>query len=193
MPTRLPTDIRNRLEGIRCLVLDVDGVLTDGVLVYGPHGEAAKRFSVRDGLAVHLLLRAGIQVAVISGRRSEAVDIRCRELGIADELVIQGSRDKSADLDALQAALGVADHEMAAMGDDLPDVPMLLRVGLSACPADAEPQVAAVCDYVCGTPGGRGAVREVAELILKAQRRWQELSTRWTEGESETGAPAGQD
>ncbi len=183
MPTRLPAEIRTRLERIRCLLLDVDGVLTDGVLVYGPHGEAAKRFSVRDGLAVHLLLRAGIQVGVISGRRSVAVGIRCRELGLREELVIQASRDKSADLDEVERLLGLGDEEMAAMGDDIPDVPLLRRVGFSACPADAEPQVAAVCDYVCGTPGGRGAVREVAELILKAQGRWQELTGRWTGGE----------
>ncbi len=184
MPARLPAEIRERLERIRCLVLDVDGVLTDGVLVYGPHGEAAKRFSVRDGLAVHLILRAGIEVAVISGRRSEAVGIRCRELGVRDELVIQGSRDKAADLDEIERILGVGDEAIAAMGDDLPDMPMLQRAGFAACPADAEPQVAVACDHVCGSVGGRGAVREVAELILKAQGRWHELTARWTGGEA---------
>ena len=180
MPARLPAEIRARLERIQCLVLDVDGVLTDGILVYGPHGEAAKRFSVRDGLAVHLLLRAGIRVAVISGRRSEAVAIRCRELGIEDRLIIQGSRDKSADLDEIERILGLGDGEVAGMGDDLPDVPMLQRVGFAACPADAEPQVAVACDYVCGTEGGHGAVREVAELLLKAQGSWHELTAPWT-------------
>ena len=118
---------------------------------------------------------------MISGRRSEAVGIRCRELGVRDDLVIQASRDKSVDLDEIERALGLGDAEIAAMGDDLPDVPMLRRAGFAACPADAQPQVAAECDYVCGNEGGRGAVREVAELLLKAQGRWQELTARWTE------------
>ncbi len=183
MPARLPQELEERLRRIRCLVLDVDGVLTDGVLVYGPQGEAAKRFSVRDGLAIHLLRRTGVEVAVISGRRSGAVTIRCRELGIPERLILQGSRDKGADLDEVERQLGLGDAELAAMGDDVPDLPMLVRAGFSACPADADPEVAARVDYVCGTPGGRGAVRELAELILKAQDRWAEAIARWTGGE----------
>jgi len=180
MPSHLPTEVRRRLEPIRLLVLDVDGVLTDGVLVYGSAGEAVKRFHVRDGLALHLLGQAGVNVAVISGRRSEAVAIRCREIGLRDELVIQGSRDKSADLDALIGILAIEDDAVAAMGDDLPDLPLLRRAGFAACPADAAPEVVAVCHHICGTEGGRGAVREVAELILKAQGRWQELTAHWS-------------
>ena len=180
MPSHIPADVRRRLEPVRLVVLDVDGVLTDGVLLYGPSGEALKRFTVRDGLAMRLLRRAGIEVGVISGRSSDAVRRRCLDLGLREELIVQGSRGKGEHLDRLEALVGVADHEVAAVGDDLPDLPLLLRVGLAACPADAAAEVAAVCHLVCRSEGGRGVVREVAELILKAQRRWQEQVARWT-------------
>jgi 3-deoxy-D-manno-octulosonate 8-phosphate phosphatase (KDO 8-P phosphatase) len=160
-------------------VLDVDGVLTDGILHYSDGGEELKRFSVRDGLAIRLLLESGIQVAIVTGRRSEAVAIRCRELGLRDDLVIQGSSDKAADLVTLQERLELRGDQVAAMGDDLPDLPMLTRVGFAACPADAAPEVVAACHLVCGAGGGRGAVREIAQLILKAQRRWQDAVSRW--------------
>lgn len=180
MPSRLPAEVRDRLTPIRLVVLDVDGVLTDGTLVYTAAGEESKRFSVRDGLAIRLLLRSGIQVAVISGRASAAVAVRCRELGISDELVVQGSKDKAADLEALERRLGLADHQVAAVGDDLPDLPLLQRAGFAACPADAAPEVAAAAHLVCGSGGGRGAVREVAEILLKAQALWREGIGRWT-------------
>ncbi len=177
MPSHIPADLRRRLEPIRLIVLDVDGVLTDGILVYGAAGEALKRFSARDGLAIRLLRRAGLAVGIISGRRSEAVVIRCRELGIPDHMVIQGSRDKQADLDILEDAADVTDEQVAAMGDDIPDIPMLKRAGFATCPADAAPEVAAEVHHVCGAEGGHGAVRELAELILKAQGRWRELTS----------------
>ena len=179
MPSRLPGPVRERLDPIRLLVLDVDGVLTDGTLVYGLDGEVLKAFSVRDGLAIRLLLDAGFSVALVTGRCSEIVAARCRDLGIRDDLVIQGSRDKAADLDELERRLGLSDREVAVMGDDLPDLPMLERAGFAACPADAAPEVVAVCHLVCGAGGGRGAVREVAELLLKAQGLWQDQVGRW--------------
>jgi 3-deoxy-D-manno-octulosonate 8-phosphate phosphatase (KDO 8-P phosphatase) len=179
MPSHLPAELRARLEPIRLLVLDVDGVLTDGTLVYTSRGEESKQFSVRDGLGIRLLLDAGIEIAILSGRRSEAVAIRCRELGISRELVVLGSGDKSADLGALETQLVLEDRQVAAMGDDLPDVPVLQRAGFSACPSDAVPEVAATCHLVCGSPGGHGAVREIAELLLKAQGRWQDGVGRW--------------
>ncbi len=180
MPSRLPGHLRDRLEGVRLLVTDVDGVLTDGVLVYSPKGDTAKRFHVRDGLAVRLLLDAGIAVAVLTGRSSETVAVRFRELGVPDELVRQGSADKAADLDELEALLGLGDDSVAVVGDDLPDLPMLTRAVFAACPADAAPEVAAVCHLVCGTSGGQGVIREVAELVLKAQGRWDAAVARWT-------------
>jgi 3-deoxy-D-manno-octulosonate 8-phosphate phosphatase (KDO 8-P phosphatase) len=180
MPSRLPADVRKRLEPIRLLVLDVDGVLTDGALIFAATGEAVKQFHVRDGLGIRMLMNAGIEVAVVTGRCSEAVTVRCREIGIREELVLQGSRDKAHHLDQLEQTLELGHHQVAAMGDDLPDLPMLSRVGFAACPANAAPEVAAVCHLVCGTDGGRGAVREIAEVILKAQGRWQEQVGRWT-------------
>ena len=182
MPSRLPAHVRKRLEQVRLLVLDVDGVLTDGTLVFTATGETAKRFHVRDGLGIRLLMSAGIEVAVVTGRRSDAVTVRCRELGLRDDLVLQGSRDKAQHLDQLERDLELSDHQVAAMGDDLPDIPMLSRVGFAACPVNASPEVAAVCHLVCGTEGGRGAVREVAEVILKVQGRWQEQVDRWATG-----------
>ena len=181
MPSHVPHDLRRALEPIRLLVLDVDGVLTDGTLVYGSSGEELKRFHVRDGLAIWLLQKVGVRVAIISGRSSEAVVARCRDLGIADELVIQGSRDKDADLDLVASAVGVQDHEIAAMGDDVQDLPLLARAGFTACPADAVPEVQATSAYVCRADGGHGAVREVGELILKAQRRWTDQVSHWLE------------
>jgi len=179
MPSRVPTEIRHRLEPVRLLVLDVDGVLTDGSLTYTGRGEEQKTYSVRDGLGIRLLLEAGVQVAVISGRASDAVAARCTELGIRSELIVVGSKDKVADLQRIEDLLDVVDLEVAAMGDDLPDLPLLERAVFTACPADAAPEVMAVCDLVCGAPGGRGAVREFAELILKVQGKWVDVTGRW--------------
>jgi 3-deoxy-D-manno-octulosonate 8-phosphate phosphatase (KDO 8-P phosphatase) len=182
MPSRIPAELRERLEKVRLLVLDVDGVLTDGHLVYGAEGEALKRFNVRDGLGLRLAMKAGITVAILSGRASAALEVRAADLGIPASLVVMGSGDKSADLDRiLQAAGGFADHQVAAMGDDLPDLPMLVRAGVSACPADAAPEVVATCDVVCRVAGGDGAVREFVELLLKAQRLWQRVISRWVD------------
>ena len=179
MPSRVPTEIRHRLEPVRLLVLDVDGVLTDGSLTYSAEGEHLKTFSVRDGLGIRLLLEAGIQVAIISGRSSAAVSARCTELGIRSELIILGSKDKVSDLERIEEMLDIVDLEVAAMGDDLPDLPMLEKAVFTACPADAAPEVMAVCDLVCGANGGCGAVREFVELILKVQGKWMNVVGRW--------------
>jgi len=179
MPSSLPSEVRRRLEPIRLVILDVDGVLTDGILVYSDSGEAMKRFHVRDGLGMRLLLNAGIDIGVITGRSSGAVANRCRELGVREDLVIQGSRDKSADMDTLEALIGVTDAEVLFAGDDLPDLPVLRRAGFSACPADAVPEVAATCDLVCRAAGGEGVVRELAELVLKAQGKWMDQVGDW--------------
>ncbi len=180
MPSHLPPDIRQRLLPIKLVVLDVDGVLTDGRLVYTGDGEVIKLFSVRDGLGIRLLLESGIQVAIVTGRSSPAVRSRCSDLGIRSDLVILGSRDKNADIDRILSLLGIeAASEVAVVGDDLPDLPMLARGGVSACPADAAPEVAAACDLLLGAEGGRGAVRELAQLILKAQGKWMDRVGAW--------------
>ena len=155
---------------IRLLVLDVDGVLTDGRLYFGPRGEALKAFHVRDGVGLQQLQRAGFKVAVISGRRSPMVAARCRELGVRH--VLQGVGDKLAALRRLCARLRLTPAACACVGDDLPDVPLMRAAALSFAVADAHRVARRAADVVTRLPGGRGAVREVCDhlLALKARR-----------------------
>jgi 3-deoxy-D-manno-octulosonate 8-phosphate phosphatase (KDO 8-P phosphatase) len=152
---------------VRVLVLDVDGVLTDGSLVYDASGEAQKVFDVRDGLGIKLVQEAGIEVAILSGRATAAVDARARDLGIAH--VHQGVKDKPAVLSRLLETLAVTDAQVAYMGDDLVDLGVLARVGLAAAPADARPEARRLARFVARAPGGRGAVRELCEHLLRAR------------------------
>jgi 3-deoxy-D-manno-octulosonate 8-phosphate phosphatase (KDO 8-P phosphatase) len=161
-----------RARDIQLLILDVDGVLTDGGLWYGANGEQLKRFHVRDGHGIKLLQHAGIQVAVISGRRSAAVLRRCRELGIRH--LQQGAQDKSAALDRLLRRLRIPAANVACIGDDTPDVPLFLRVGLAFAVCDAHPLARAAADHVTRLPGGSGAVREVCDWLLAALGRSRE-------------------
>ena len=155
---------------IRLLVLDVDGVLTDGRLYFGSRGEALKAFHVRDGVGLQQLQRAGFKVAVISGRRSPMVAARCRELGVRH--VLQGVGDKLAALRRLCARLRLTPAACACVGDDLPDVPLMRAAALSFAVADAHRVARRAADVVTRLPGGRGAVREVCDhlLALKARR-----------------------
>ncbi|MBI3028568.1 MAG: HAD hydrolase family protein [Candidatus Rokubacteria bacterium] len=159
-----------RARAIRLLALDVDGVLTDGRLVYGPTGEELKVFQVQDGLAIQAAQHAGLLVAVISSRASPAVSRRMADLGVVE--VHQGARDKAAVLDGLLRRRGVALRESAYMGDDLPDLPLLSRVGLALAPSNAAAEVKRVAHWVGRRSGGTGAVREAVEAILKARRAW---------------------
>lgn len=159
-----------RASRIRLLVLDVDGVLTDGGLVYTASGEDTKRFHVHDGLALVAALKAGLQIAVFSGRASAAVTRRMAELGVAE--VHQGVADKVAALDALLARLGLAPREVAVMGDDLPDLAAMARAGLALAPANAVAEVKRAAHWVARRRGGEGAVREAVEMLLKARRSW---------------------
>lgn len=154
------------MRAIRLLVLDVDGVLTDGRLYYGPRGESLKCFHVRDGVGLQALRAAGIDIAVISGRRSAAVARRCRELGVAH--LVQGARDKWSAFSRLIARLGLAATECACIGDDLPDVPILRAAGLSYAVADAHPAARAAARHATRAKGGRGAVREVCDRLIEA-------------------------
>ncbi len=154
---------------IRLLVLDVDGVLTDGRLYFGARGEALKVFDVRDGLGIVQLLRAGVAVAVISGRRSPMVSARCRELGVRH--VYQGVTDKLAVLQRLCAQLRLTPAACACVGDDLPDVPLMRIAGLAYAVRDAHAQVRRAADRVTRLPGGRGAVREVCDQLLARRAR----------------------
>ena len=153
---------------VRLLVLDVDGVLTDGRLYYGARGEALKVFHVRDGLGLKLLAAAGILVAVISGRRSGMTARRCRELGVRH--LLQGVEDKLTAFNTLRSRLGVSPNACACVGDDVPDVPLMREVGLSFAVADAHPQARNAAHVVTRLPGGQGAVREVCDYLLEARR-----------------------
>jgi 3-deoxy-D-manno-octulosonate 8-phosphate phosphatase (KDO 8-P phosphatase) len=159
-----------RATRVRLLVLDVDGVLTDGGLFYGPEGEELKRFDVQDGLAIVEAQRAGLAVAIISGRRSVAVSRRAAELGVAE--VHQGVGDKTAVLEALRERSGLAPSDLAVMGDDLPDLPLMRRAGLALAPANAVAEVRRRAHWVSRRPGGGGAVREAIEWLLRARRAW---------------------
>jgi len=162
-----------RARRIRLLVLDVDGVLTDGQLLYGPRGEALKRFDIHDGLALAAWTKVGLFAAVLSGRRSSAVTRRMAELGI--EAVYEGLKEKLPKYNALLDRFACHDREVAVMGDDLTDLPLLARAGLAIAPANAVPEVKARAHVVTRRGGGRGAVREAVETILRAQGRWASL------------------
>lgn len=155
---------RSTRRRIRLLVLDVDGVLTDGQLFYGPRGEALKAFHVRDGHGIKLLLRRGVEIAVISGRRSAAVRRRCRELGVRH--VFEGVEDKLGCFEALRARLGILARDCAAVGDDSPDAPLLAEVGYGFAVADAHVDAQDAARYITRSAGGRGAVREVCDWLL---------------------------
>lgn len=161
------SDTAAPLRSIRLLVLDVDGVMTDGRLHYGADGEALKVFHVRDGLGVKQLVRAGLAVAVLSGRRSAAVEARCRELGIVH--VEQGCDDKVAALNRACAALGIRPTECLCVVDDTPDLPLMQTVGVAVAVADAHPQVLRAAHRVTQRPGGAAAVREVCDWLLAAR------------------------
>jgi 3-deoxy-D-manno-octulosonate 8-phosphate phosphatase (KDO 8-P phosphatase) len=145
----------------------VDGVLTDGSILVHPDGTESKSFHVRDGLGIVAALRAGLLVAFVSGRRSDAVAARARELGIT--AARQGVKDKAAEVRALRASLGVARGEVAFLGDDVVDLPAFAESGVAVAVADAHPRVLAAADAVCRTPGGRGAARELVEAVLLAR------------------------
>lgn len=165
-----PPDLIERFKAIDWLVLDVDGVLTDGAIIVDDHGDESKHFYVRDGAALHFWLRHGKRAAILSGRRAKCVDVRAAELKI--DPVVQGSKDKGADLRALLAANGVDPSRVAFVGDDLADLPAFALAGLSACPSDAAAEVVEAAHYVAAARGGRGVVREVVEQILQAQGAW---------------------
>jgi 3-deoxy-D-manno-octulosonate 8-phosphate phosphatase (KDO 8-P phosphatase) len=159
-----------RASRIRLLVLDVDGVLTDGGLFYCASGEETKRFNVHDGLALVAARKAGLQIAVLSSRASAAVTRRMTELGVSE--VHQGVGDKAGALAALCERLGIPTAAVAMMGDDLPDLAALGQVGLALAPANAVAEVKRAAHWVARRRGGDGAVREAVEMLLKARRAW---------------------
>lgn len=166
-----------KARDIKLLVLDVDGVLTDGRLWYGNTGEEFKAFNIQDGLGIKLLLGSGVDTAIITGRSSALVARRALELGIRH--VVQGREDKLVALEALRATLNLGLEEIAYVGDDLPDLSAIRAAGLGVAVANAVAVVAAQADYKTARNGGEGAVREVCELILQAQGKLDAIVERY--------------
>jgi 3-deoxy-D-manno-octulosonate 8-phosphate phosphatase (KDO 8-P phosphatase) len=168
-----PDDVVRKAAAIRLVLFDVDGVLTDGRILLGGDGAESKQFSIRDGTAIVWAQRAGLVVGLLSARRSPATSVRAAQLGI--RLVRQQAGEKLEMYRELLTQERLEDSAVAFMGDDLLDLPVLGRVGLSAAPADAAPDVRSRVDWVSRRPGGDGAARELLEVILRAQDRWEAI------------------
>jgi len=171
--SELSPGILKKIRAVKMVVFDVDGVLTDGRIIFGNSGEETKLFDVKDGHGIKLLMRSGVDVAIITARSSEVVRKRAGDLGINH--VFQGMKNKLTGLEELVKATGLSPGDMAYMGDDIIDLPVLTRVAFSAAVADAVEEVRDRVDFVSKRPGGRGAARELAELVLKAQGKWDEV------------------
>jgi 3-deoxy-D-manno-octulosonate 8-phosphate phosphatase (KDO 8-P phosphatase) len=177
MPEQISQSVRARAAKIRVLVLDVDGVLTDGSLYLGDNGVEYKAFYSRDGHGMKLLMASGVQVAVITGRRSQLVADRMAALGVTH--VYQGDDRKGPIFDALLKTLDLEPTQAAYVGDDLVDLPVMARCGLAVAVADADPRVVHRASFTTRCAGGRGAVREVCELILDAQGKLDAALAPW--------------
>jgi 3-deoxy-D-manno-octulosonate 8-phosphate phosphatase (KDO 8-P phosphatase) len=162
-----------KLKKIKFFVMDVDGVLTDGRIIRSSDGGESKVFDVMDGTGITLAHLAGIRTAIISGRKSEVTSLQAMELGINE--VHQVSRGKEEILDKLIDEYELEEEEIAFMGDDLLDIPLLCRVGWAVAVSNAHPEVKKICHYVTQRGGGRGAVREAIEMIIRCQGKWEEV------------------
>jgi len=165
----------DKAKNIRLLILDVDGVMTDGSIIMDQHGDELKAFNVRDGHGIKMLQRAGISIGIITGRNSAVVSVRARDLGI--EFVIQGCLNKAEGLLQMQQQTGIEAKHCAMMGDDVLDLPPMYQCGLSLAPADAHHAVLAYSDWVSDCNGGRGAIRQATEGLILAVDKWDEIVT----------------
>jgi 3-deoxy-D-manno-octulosonate 8-phosphate phosphatase (KDO 8-P phosphatase) len=172
------TDITARAQRIKLLLMDCDGVLTDGRLWLTSDGDEQKAFHARDGQGISLLHRAGLQTGIITGRTSLAVDRRAQDLKMS--YVRQYAKDKIKALEEILAEAGVTTDECAYIGDDVGDIPVMRRVGLAVAVSDAVEETKQAAQYITALKGGQGAVREVCDLVLKAQGRWAELMERFS-------------
>ena len=171
-------DWKERAKAIRLLLLDVDGILTDGRITYDGSGREWKSFDIRDGQGIRLLQRAGLEVGILSGRKSAAVRTRAKELGL--RLLRQKVTDKAKALEEIMVRKNYKREHICFVGDDLVDLPVFARVGLAVAAADSIEEVKASAHYITRNPGGRGAVREVCDLILKAQGKWAAVTQEYT-------------
>ncbi len=163
--------MKEQLARIKLLLLDVDGVLTDGRIIYDNQGNELKAFDVKDGHGLKLVQRAGIKTGIITGRSSEVVKKRAAELGF--DILYQGALNKLDPYKEILAEYGLSDDEVAYVGDDVVDLPILRRVGFSATVADAVEDVLPLVDFVTKRPGGRGAVREICDMLVRASGHWE--------------------
>ena len=182
--TKISADALERASRVRLLIADVDGVMTDGRLYYGDDGEVMKAFDVKDGLGIRLAQRAGIEIGLITGRRSRIVAERATELDLQE--VHQGIHDKGRLLEELLDRREIDPQHVGFIGDDLIDMPAIRIAGFSAAPSDAVPEVVAAVDYVTGRSGGRGCLREVIDLLLQTSGAWDRvvepfLEARWAD------------
>lgn len=169
--------VSSKLKGIKLLLLDVDGVLTDGGIIYNDNGAETKVFNAKDGLGIRLLMEAGIHLGIVTGRRSNALYCRCKDLNI--NLIYDGVGNKIDVLDALLDQTGVSAEEVAFIGDDLPDLALMKMIGLSIAVGDAHKTILDNADMVTSAKGGHGAVREACEAILKAKGLWENILERF--------------
>lgn len=158
---------------IKLVIFDIDGVMTDGGLIFGDDGQQYKRFDVKDGQGLRLLQKAGIQIGIISARKSKVVEQRMHELDI--EHIYQGQQQKRQAYEALKTKLALGDDEVAFVGDDLPDLSIMLRAGLALTVSNAHTLIKQHADWVAPSKGGHGAVREICEFILRAQNKYEEI------------------
>lgn len=179
MDKKYSDDIIEKAKKIKLLVLDVDGVLTDGRLIYGNYGDEIKNFDVNDGLGMFLVKRAGLKCVILTAKASRVVTKRAKQLRV--DKVYQNFHYKSEALKKIIKKFKVYQEEICFVGDDLIDIPVLKRVGLSVCPANAMDEVKEYADVVTDNTGGRGAVREVCEMLLKAQGKWEAVTARYYE------------
>jgi len=178
---QIPSGLIQRVQPIELILMDVDGTLTDGRLQYDNEWLESKAFDVRDGFGIWLAHSCGLKTGLVTGRQSRLVSERARELNI--EIVYQGRFDKGLILEDVMASTGLSEAQIAFVGDDLFDLPLLRRVGFAAAPADAHPEVRRRAHFVSQFAGGRGAVREVIELILKGKGLWEGILQRFCSGD----------
>ncbi len=171
-------DIAEIAKNIKLLILDVDGVLTDGSIIIDSKGNEIKNFNVRDGHGIKLLIKKGVHVSIISGRYSKVVDFRAEELGIKD--VYLKSHNKDIPYRELKKKLSIEDEEIAFIGDDIVDIPVLKQVGLPVAVADSADEIREYAAIITKNPGGRGAVREICDLLLKSKGFWQEIMNEYS-------------
>jgi 3-deoxy-D-manno-octulosonate 8-phosphate phosphatase (KDO 8-P phosphatase) len=173
----LDEELVKKIKPVTFLILDVDGVLTDGKIIIDDLGNETKHFNVRDGHGLKMLMRTGIEVVLITGRTSKVVEHRARELGIKE--IYQGSKNKVENLEEILRTKKISGEQIAYVGDDIVDIPVFRRVGFSVAVEDASEYAKESADYITEGKGGQGAVRELCEIILKIQGKWDDIVSRY--------------